>query len=123
MVHAASFFHLFGWDDQVRVGERIVRFFKPGAKAPLVLGRQVGSPNPPSLEEYRASGETRYHHSPESLQLLWDEIGARTATKWKAHGNAARVRPGRPPEGSSSALPCTGLSSTRPLFPGEHGCR
>ena len=85
MVHTASFFHLFGWDDQVTVGERIVRFFKPGAKA-LVLGRQVGSPDPPTLEEYRAKGSGRFHHNVETLQKLWDVIGDRTGTKWRATG-------------------------------------
>ncbi len=38
VVHTASLFHLFWWDDQVCVGERIERSFKSGAKA-LVLGR------------------------------------------------------------------------------------
>jgi len=85
IVHAASFFHLFGWDDQVAVGERIVRFFKPGAQA-LVLGRQVGSVDPPSLEEHRAKGHNRYWHNVESLQTLWDVIGERTGTKWRVTG-------------------------------------
>src|SRR5207244_310371 len=67
IVHTASFFHLFGWDDQVLVGERIVRFFKPTAKA-LVLGRQVGSYEPPTLEAYREKGDKRYYHNAESLQ-------------------------------------------------------
>ncbi len=85
IVHTASFFHLFGWDEQIKVGERIVQFFKPGAKA-LVLGRQVGSPHPPTLEEYRAGSDRRYHHNVESMQVLWDEIGKRTGTKWKVTG-------------------------------------
>lgn len=86
VVHSASFFHLFGWDDQVRVGERIVKFFKPGAKA-LVLGRQVGTFEPLSLEEYRAQGgEGRYHHNVETLQKLWDVIGEKTGTRWKVTG-------------------------------------
>jgi len=85
IVHTASFFHLFGWDDQVKVGERLVRFFKPGAKA-LVLGRQVGRWGPLSLEAYRQQEEKRYHHNVASLQKLWDVIGERTGTKWKATG-------------------------------------
>jgi ubiquinone/menaquinone biosynthesis C-methylase UbiE len=85
IVHSASFFHLFGWDDQVTVGERIVRFFKPRAKA-LVLGRQVGTRDPLTLEEYRKQGEKRYQHNVETLQKLWDVIGEKTGTKWKATG-------------------------------------
>ena len=86
IVHAASFFHLFGWDEQVTVGERIVGFFKPGAKA-LVLGRQVGNLDPLSPEEARARGEQRFLHNVESLQKLWDVIGERTGTKWRATGD------------------------------------
>ncbi len=33
MIHAANFFHLFGWEDQVRLGERMLHFFKLDAKA------------------------------------------------------------------------------------------
>jgi hypothetical protein len=86
IVHSASFFHLFGWDDQVKIGERIVRFFKPGAKA-LVLGRQVGRLEPLTLEAYRQQEEKRYHHNVATLQILWDVIGERTGTKWKATGH------------------------------------
>jgi SAM-dependent methyltransferase len=85
IIHAASFFHLFGWDDQVKIGERIVKFFRPDANA-LVLGRQSGNWQPVSLELYRASGEKRYHHNVETFQALWDEIGERTGTKWKVTG-------------------------------------
>lgn len=31
IVHAASFFHLFGWDDQIQIAQRLVRFFWPDA--------------------------------------------------------------------------------------------
>ncbi|KUJ10089.1 uncharacterized protein LY89DRAFT_597057 [Mollisia scopiformis] len=84
-VHAASFFHLFGWDDQVTAGVRVVKFLKPGSKA-IILGRQVGTRKPVSLEAYRASGERRYHHNVETFQNMWDEIGEKTGTKWKATG-------------------------------------
>ncbi|KAJ9157286.1 S-adenosyl-L-methionine-dependent methyltransferase [Pleurostoma richardsiae] len=86
IIHTASFFHLFGWDDQVKVGERIVRFLKPDAQNALVLGRQVGSFEPLSLEEYREKGERRYHHNVETLQKLWNVIGDRTGTQWKVSG-------------------------------------
>jgi len=32
LVHAASLFHLFNWDDQLKLGERIVPFFKRGLR-------------------------------------------------------------------------------------------
>ncbi|KAH8902640.1 hypothetical protein BR93DRAFT_919711 [Coniochaeta sp. PMI_546] len=79
LIHAASFFHLFNWDDQVRLGERLVRFFKPDAKKALVFGRQVGNRSPRTQQE-----GGRYRHDPETLQELWDEIGRKTGTRWKA---------------------------------------
>ncbi len=83
IIHAASFFHLFGWEDQVDIGTRMVRFFKPGAKKPTIVGRQIGNRSPVDPEVHAQRGLGRYHHNPESLQKLWDEIGAKTGTKWK----------------------------------------
>ncbi|KAH6611749.1 hypothetical protein B0J18DRAFT_375651 [Chaetomium sp. MPI-SDFR-AT-0129] len=98
IVHAASLFHLFGWDDQVRLGERIVRFFKPDATGALLLGTQIGVEEPLSTDMYREAGEgTRYHHNIESFQKLWDVIGDKTGTKWRVTGNLAPVNiPGIP---------------------------
>jgi len=87
IIHAASFFHLFGYDDQLRIGERIVRFLKPGAKDALIVGRQVGTHTPVSVEEANRTNQTRYHHNVESFQKLWDVVGERTGTKWRATGD------------------------------------
>ncbi|CAK7213056.1 hypothetical protein SCUCBS95973_001669 [Sporothrix curviconia] len=89
IVHAASFFHLFSWEDQVRLGERVVRFFRPADTATnsgeprLLFGRQVGNVAPVSRETLAARGEYRFHHNPATLQQLWDEIGERTKTRWR----------------------------------------
>ncbi|KAH8885337.1 hypothetical protein GQ53DRAFT_785643 [Thozetella sp. PMI_491] len=83
IIHAASFFHLFGWEDQVDIGARIIRFFKPGAKNATLIGRQIGKYDPVDPEVHAQRGLGRYHHNPESLQKLWDEIGVKTGTKWK----------------------------------------
>ncbi|EFX01669.1 hypothetical protein CMQ_8135 [Grosmannia clavigera kw1407] len=81
ILHTASFFHLFDWDDQVRIGERIVRFFRPDVREPLVLGRQVGNRHAQAIENMSRTGEI-YRYNPASMQRLWDEIGARTGTRW-----------------------------------------
>ncbi|KAK3934708.1 hypothetical protein QBC46DRAFT_453995 [Diplogelasinospora grovesii] len=78
MIHAASFFHLFGWDDQVKVGQRMVRFFKGEARA-MIVGRQAGTHEAGGFA--REEGK-RYIHSQQSMRRLWDEIGNRTGTKW-----------------------------------------
>lgn len=83
IIHAASFFHLFGWDDQAKLGERIVKFFKPHAHKAVLVGRQVGNPQPKDHAEHTELGLGRYHHNPETLQKLWDAIGEKTSTRWK----------------------------------------
>lgn len=83
IIHVASFFHLFAWDDQVKAGVRIVNFFRSGAKA-LIVGRQVGTRQPEDLRS--DSGGLRYLHNIETFQALWDAIGARTGTNWKVTG-------------------------------------
>lgn len=85
IVHTASFFHLFGWDDQLKVGKIIVKFFKPDAKA-LVVGRQVGTRQPITVSESKGLGKKKYHHDVKTFQELWDEIGKSTVTKWKVTG-------------------------------------
>ncbi len=83
IIHAAAFFHLFGWNDQVTMGVRFVTFFKQGTlKDAIVFGRQVGTKEPADVEESRKRGDTRYHHNQESMQKLWDVIGEKTGTKW-----------------------------------------
>lgn len=78
LVHAAHFFHLFGWDDQVRAAERMVRFLAVGRGDCVVFGRMIGSSEPGT----RTIGGERYLHDGTSFQRLWDEVGGRTGTRW-----------------------------------------
>ena len=80
IIHTASFLHLFGWEDQVRAGMRMVRLMTNDA---LVFGRQVGTPKPGVYTSRSNKSRTRYSHDPESFQKMWDEIGEKTMTKWK----------------------------------------
>lgn len=83
IIHAASFFHLFSWADQVRLGARLVRFFKADAEPALVFGRQRGARETLPREGRQAEELARYDHNPATLQELWDEIGATTGTRWR----------------------------------------
>lgn len=87
IVHAASFFHLFSWDQQVQVGTRVVRLLNPTTKNAVLLGRHVGSSEPGTYIGCVIAGTKgrRYRHSPDSFQKMWDEIGERTGTKWKVY--------------------------------------
>ncbi|KAH8809369.1 methyltransferase domain-containing protein [Xylogone sp. PMI_703] len=86
IIHAAALFHLFGWDDQVKLGVRLVRFFKPDTTKALVIGRQVGNFNPLDPADHLAQGLTWYRHNLQTWQRLWDVIGEITNTEWKATG-------------------------------------
>lgn len=79
ILHAASLFHLFSWVDQVKLGVRLVKFFKPSQKKALLVGRQVGTRTPESPEVYRKMGQgvewvndrkTMHNHDVGSMQAL-----------------------------------------------------
>ncbi|KAG8406317.1 porphobilinogen deaminase [Metarhizium acridum] len=79
MIHAANFFHLFAWDEQVRVGARMVRFLQPGTTDAVIFGRHIGTLRP---REIGALSKCHLHNQ-ESFQRLWDEVGRRTGTRWR----------------------------------------
>ena len=81
IAHAASFFHLFDWDTQVKVGVQLVRMMKnkPGA---LVLGRHLGSSTGEEHPSPMNANVKMYLHSPDSFQRLWTEISEETGTRW-----------------------------------------
>ncbi|KAK9413289.1 hypothetical protein SUNI508_02488 [Seiridium unicorne] len=81
IIHASSFFHLFGWDDQVRAAKRIVRLFKPKEQNAFIFGRQVGCKEPGTQTGPR--GYTRFLHNAETWQRMWNEVGEQTGTKWR----------------------------------------
>ncbi|KAK3385822.1 hypothetical protein B0H63DRAFT_449824 [Podospora didyma] len=92
IIHAASFFHLFGWDDQVTIGERMVKFLKTDSGGATVLGRQIGSATEPlDPKEHEEKGLGRYHHNQRSMQGLWDVIGEKTGTRWKVEAELKTV--------------------------------
>ncbi|KAI1429680.1 hypothetical protein F5Y12DRAFT_330481 [Xylaria sp. FL1777] len=80
-IHATSFFHLFTWNDQVRVATRMVRFLQPERQDVMIFGRQVGTTLP--RNNGKAGSDKVYLHNADSWQKLWDEVGERTGTKWK----------------------------------------
>lgn len=86
IIHAAAFFHLFDWSTQVKIGERLVRFFKPGISNALLVGRQIGSRQPLRVEQSEERGEKTYLHSIETMQGMWNVIGANTGTRWEVTG-------------------------------------
>ncbi|MCJ1398105.1 hypothetical protein MMC11_001302 [Xylographa trunciseda] len=82
VVYTASFLHLFGWAEQVRVGKRIVRLLK-GGKGGVVFGRQVGTLRPGEYRRTAEGGGSRYRHDGESFKRMWEQIGRETGTEWR----------------------------------------
>lgn len=79
IIHAASFLHLFAWEEQVQAGMRMVRLMKGGS---LVFGRQAGSTRPGGYARRTDGSRSRYRHDPDSFRRLWDVVGEKTGTKW-----------------------------------------
>jgi hypothetical protein len=88
LVHATSFWHLFGWDQQVHIARRLVEFMlRPcesggtgeDAMGAVIFGEQAGSVRPGEGGDWQSAS---YLHNQASFQRLWDEVGQATNTKW-----------------------------------------
>ncbi|KAI0104981.1 hypothetical protein GGR51DRAFT_200211 [Nemania sp. FL0031] len=82
LIHATSFFHLFTWADQVRAAVRMVRLLRADRDDVMIFGRQVGTLSP--RDNGKAGSDKVYLHNGASWQKLWDEVGERTGTRWRA---------------------------------------
>ena len=89
IIHAASFLHLFAWEQQVQAGMRMVRLMTKGS---LVLGRQAGTTKPGEYARRAYQSGSRYVHDPDTFQKLWDVIGEKTGTKWKVIAELRKVK-------------------------------
>lgn len=81
MIHAASFFHLFSWDDQVDAISRAFGLLKPKAGS-VVFGRQTAVSQAKEVEHpaNKRSGNM-FHHDMDSFQRMVKEVGERMKIK------------------------------------------
>ena len=81
IIFAASVFHLFDWEKQMRVARQCVRFLreKPGS---LVLGHHLGHIEPGRYPLGFDAGEV-YGQDETSWQRMWNLVGEETHSKWK----------------------------------------
>lgn len=81
IINAASFFHLFNWDQQILVAKRVVNLLRarPGS---LVIGRQVGRLDPVDPDD-KENPPKHYRHNPDTWKRLWEQVGSETGTKWE----------------------------------------
>ncbi|RFU29148.1 hypothetical protein B7463_g7183, partial [Scytalidium lignicola] len=81
IVFVGAFLHLFNYEEQVRVCQRVVRLLRP-QKDSLIIGRQVG--NVIGAEKKGTSNDhTVFRHNIESFKKMWDEVGQSTGTQWR----------------------------------------
>lgn len=86
MIYAASFLHLFDWENQVAAAVRMVGFLKAGEKEALIFGRQVGSLDPGNLLGRSGHG-LRFTHDARTFQELWRVVGEKTGTQWEVEAS------------------------------------
>ncbi|KAI2849914.1 hypothetical protein CBS11350_1827 [Aspergillus niger] len=81
MINAASFFHLFDWDTQVKLAKQVMKLMKPKPGS-IVVGRHVGDYNAGELEA-KELGSNIWRHDLDSWRRLWEQVGRETGTEWK----------------------------------------
>ncbi|KAF2656734.1 hypothetical protein K491DRAFT_596431 [Lophiostoma macrostomum CBS 122681] len=89
IIYTGSFFHLWGYEDQVKASKAVAALLRP-EKGSMIVGRQVGSVD--ALEHEYGNGGTgkMYRHNVESLQKMWKEIGEDTGVSFRVD---ASLRP------------------------------
>ncbi|KAF2202498.1 hypothetical protein GQ43DRAFT_448053 [Delitschia confertaspora ATCC 74209] len=81
-IFAGSFFHLWSYHDQKRVGKVVASLLKPQAGS-MILGRQVGAVNPGERTSAKDPLQSMFVHNVESIQKMWKEIGDDMGTTFK----------------------------------------
>ncbi|KAF2255137.1 hypothetical protein BU26DRAFT_151226 [Trematosphaeria pertusa] len=74
MVYAGSFFHLWGYEDQVKASKAVARLLRP-QKGSMILGRQIGSVIAAEHDHTTNPTGKMFLHNAESLKRVWEEIG------------------------------------------------
>lgn len=81
-IFASSFFHLFGWDDQLTLSRRAVEMLKPEAGS-MIFGHQLGCVEAEEKAVPDVPSGKVYFHDPESFRKFWRIVGEETGTEWK----------------------------------------
>ncbi|KAF2264389.1 hypothetical protein CC78DRAFT_616813 [Lojkania enalia] len=74
MVYAGSFFHLFGYEDQVRVSKIVASLLLP-EKGSTIFGRQVGAVNADEQDHTTNLTGRMFRHNVQSIKEMWKDIG------------------------------------------------
>jgi SAM-dependent methyltransferase len=74
LVFAGSFFHLWGYEDQVKVSKLVVALLRP-QKGSMIVGRQVGTVNGFQPGHAPNTMGQMFQHNVESFKKMWKGIG------------------------------------------------
>ncbi|KAH7119947.1 hypothetical protein B0J11DRAFT_72676 [Dendryphion nanum] len=74
IIYVGSFFHLWGYKDQVTVSKAVASLLRP-RKGTIIVGRQVGAVSPAEHDHRTNPTGTMFRHNVESLTQQWKEIG------------------------------------------------
>lgn len=97
IIHAASFFHLFNWDEQVETMSRAIRLLKqrPGS---MLIGHQAGFAEPRSFKHAAARSGELYRHNSASFERLVKDVEKVTGKSLAVDATAGRHDEWRPDE-------------------------
>jgi len=81
IIHAGYFFHLFGWDDQIKALVNVVRLSQSGT---TLVGHQIGRATAVEVTTPWKNGERKaFYHNNDSWSMIWEEVQKKTDTKWQ----------------------------------------
>lgn len=80
IIQAASFFHLFTWDENMEAMSKAIGLLKPKAGS-MIFGRQTGVEEPGEMKVPGLRSGAMYRHNPESFKRLVANVGEKTSTK------------------------------------------
>lgn len=81
VMHAAMFFHLWGYEKQVRAMKRAVRLLRP-VKGSMIIGRQVGCVRPGPVM-HMGEGLEIYRHDEKTFREIWERVGWETGVEFE----------------------------------------
>ncbi|MCJ1459101.1 hypothetical protein MMC28_009478 [Mycoblastus sanguinarius] len=103
IVHASSFFHLFGLPKQRRIARMIARIIKAVPNS-VVLGLQLAAAGEAQNIPVVSEEEPTYCHSPATMRALWDDAGRETGLEGKGLRWSVEVRQRKIPESHKIGL-------------------
>lgn len=92
VIYAASFLHLFDWDDQVAVSTKLVGLLstEPGS---IIFGHQMGYIRGQRTDTILAIKGVCFLHDVESFKKLWEVAGQETTTKRQVNSGLEKDGP------------------------------